>query len=344
MFKRFFSLLIVGILLFSLVGCGEPPVNTDTDTDSSSATSTQKKTVDNVFYNKEHLVGLCEQKHNRIIVCDLTVEDWSNDQAVVWEFKSLQHCRNVAGIKLRYNDFWGGLVVLFCGASGAGVISYETKKVLWFTSQAGNNPHSIEMLPDGNILVASSTGNEVRTFAATQGKTTHNQILTFENAHGVLWDPKYEVVWMNGINKLGAAIVGGTIEKPTLSLVPDMQYTAPNNSMHDLAPVYGDPDSLFVTTAGGVLKFNKVTEKFNKGYPGSSTAGSQGYVPGVGNFRDNDVLVFTTIRKDTMVHSDWCTNMVYVYIPLDNGRGKLIRLIAEDDAYYKVRVWCPDYQ
>ena len=76
--------------------------STDTDTNGSTSTQIKYENPQDVPEAAPHLVGLTDQKNCRLIVCDLAVEDWSNDAAVVWEFKDPRV--DSAGIKFRYSE------------------------------------------------------------------------------------------------------------------------------------------------------------------------------------------------------------------------------------------------
>ena len=329
---------------------GAQGTTSESDSPSSDSATTDQKgenpftsdriSVEDVFAASEHYVGLTDQLNGRIIVCDLEEEDWTNDNAVVWEYKN-PNFKNIAGIKFRDSEYYGEKVVIFCYPVGAVVLSYETKEILFQTSDIGWNPHSVELLPNGVLIVASSTDNQVDVFAPEDPKS--KQTLEFPNAHGVLWDPEYEVVWMVGMDQLSGYSVEGTATAPKLTPIGGMNYRTPKSGMHDLAPVYGDPTALFVTCGSGIMKFDKEAEAFNFAYRGGAAGREQNYAPGVGNFADG-VFVYTTIKDGKTVHQAWNTNEVRGYIPLGDVRGQSFVRRAPNDAYYKVRVLNFDYQ
>jgi len=323
-------------------------VSTDSAVDSEKPSDTSDKpaskyldTVDEVFAASEHFVGLCDQGNSRIIVCDIEEEDWTDDNAVVWEFKD-KTCSSAAGIKFRDNDFWGGEVLVYCYHGGAAIVSYKTRKMLYHTTNTGGNPHSVELLPNGCLVVASSTDNDVRIYAPESRNPSDT--VSFPNAHGVLWDPENEVLWLEGKNEVAAYKVGGDEDHPTLAPIGGMNYKTPKSGLHDMAPMYGDSNKLFVTCGAGIMVFDKTEETFSYGYKGGSVGRLHGYAPGCGQFEQDDVFVFTTIKDTTKVLNDWCTNQVWIYVPLSNGLGKTIIRKAPDDAYYKIRVLNFDYQ
>lgn len=359
--KKFFVLLMILLMIPSLVCCTKTPTlgtytssSTDEEpetTDTSNATP-QEIALDILSKTKHH-VGLCDQKNGRIIICDLAETDWTNDNAVVWEYKhNTQGHENygwIAGIKFRDNDFYSQDVLLFCAPRSKGyIVSMATKEVLLEVQDAGVNPHSVELLPNGIFIVGSSNDGRVAVYAP--GRTTPNFTITLNGSnnssnspdvHGVLWDPKYEVLWVAGGSILRSFKVDGTVDNPRLVLVDT--YYAPYSSIHDLTPIYGDPDGLLLTTAGGIIKFDKVNKKFSYDYSCSISGRAFGYVPGCGLYTDG-VLTFTAITDSTKVYQDWDTNIVFVCVPLPDGKRITFQRKAPKDAYYKLRIFDTNYQ
>ena len=330
----------------------EPPVSSSEPVTDETTTTAEKititlshkdplysdptTTVEEVLGNSKHLVGLCDQLNRRLIVRDMSTGTWTKSN-VVWEYVGI----SAAGIKFRDCDYYGGEVVIACGDASAVIVDYKTKKQILKTKDVAHNPHSVEILPNGVYAVASSTGNEVRIFGA--GKTVHSDKATLEQAHGVLWDPQNNCLWMAGGNTLVAYRVTGTAANPKLEAIEGKTYY-PNGAIHDLSPLYGNPDCLLITGSKGVVLFNKKTGKVSYDYQGGAFAKGESYVPGVGNFLQDNVLVFTTIRKDTLTYKEWGTDQVGMFIPLGGNRGKVLYRQCKSDAYYKVRVWSTDYQ
>ncbi len=56
------------------------------------------------------------------------------------------------------------------------------------------------------------------------------------------------------------------------------------------------------------------------------------------------VLAFTAITNETKVYQDWDTNYVFACVPYGNGKRKVFRFKAPNDAYYKLRIFQTDYQ
>lgn len=356
--KRIFAGLLAALCLFSLVCCtdggtengvdgstasssvdGSTVSDTDSAADTNSSTVSKpikKPTAAELIAKPERYVAMCDQKNDRIIISDLAVEDWSNDNAVVWEYPS----GYAAGLKFRDCDYYGGEILVYCGKQAV-IVSMNTKKILLKTNDCGTNPHSVEVLPDGTLVVASSTDNWVGIYPP--GETIPSQTIQYPNAHGVLWDPTEEVVWITGANGLGAYRVLGTGKTRKLSAVSSMQYTLPNSSAHDLAPVYGDTNKLLITCASGIVCFNKEKETFSYSYSGGDEGKKHGYVSGCGLF-DDGVLVFSPINKETLVYKEWGTNIIFIAVPMPSGLTKLYKRTAPNDGYYKVRIFNTAYQ
>lgn len=316
--------------------------STDTDTDGGT-TSTQPvyETPQEVLEASPHLIGLTDQKNGRLIVRDLAAEDWSDDSSVVWQYRD-ERTRAAAGLKFRYSELFGGEVVLFCGPAGAGILSYETKEMLFFTAKAGINPHGVELLPDGTFIVGSTTDNLVSVFDAASGKVSPVQTLNYENVHGILWDPEYDLLWMAGRTKLSAFSVTKNDGKAYVSQIYGMSFET-GDWLHDLVPCYGDPQGLFVTCGTGIYYFDKEKEEFTSSYPCSVYAAGIKTSPAMGCYPDRVMPILYTVPGKT-VYKDWCMNEISVLVPLSETRVRKITRVAPNDAYYKIRAWISDYQ
>lgn len=104
---------------------------------------------------------------------------------------------------------------------------------------AANNPHSAELLPDGNVAVTASTGGFVRVCTASQGNrsTTYAQF-DLPGAHGVYYEPTTRLLWAVGNGDLVGLRVGGTAAAPTIEKVIDSPLPGGATAYgHDLYPV-----------------------------------------------------------------------------------------------------------
>ena len=297
------------------------------------------------------LVAGVDQRDNKVVVFRQDAEDWNSEDAVIWEwqpteaagFTGISYYTNASDAKLRYSDFYGGYVALTTSSGGfVGVIDYETGERIYSRDVSPeNNSHAIELLPDGNVAVASSTGNTVTVYAASQGDGNgYYRQYTLQDAHGLLWDPDLEVLWALGGSQLKAFRLAGTQAEPELVLQEDMVFDLPTEGGHDLYPVYGTPDELWVTTVSNVYHFHTDTQEFTTDYADYEAFDSAENIKAVGNQPFSGTIVSIT-PNGTM--ASWNSNTIDLYHPLGSGYFHEQK-VHSSDAYYKARVWYGRYQ
>ncbi|MCP4639182.1 MAG: hypothetical protein GY851_02045 [bacterium] len=138
----------------------------------------------------------------------------------------------------------------------------EDKRVPFY-ALAGDNTHSIELLPDGNLVSASSTGSYLRVFCTdpvigNPPDDVKYSDVKLENAHGVVWDHKLQRLWAVGVHDLVRYRYNDDRHNPVLT--EDAQFKLPDAGGHDLFPVPGSR-KLFITTWGAWV-FDTETERF----------------------------------------------------------------------------------
>ena len=309
----------------------------------------------------EMIAGVDQYSGNRIVVYKQGSMDWNDASAVVWEWtptKSLGYvgfdCKGnlneqrrkidgIADAKLRYNDFYGGYVVAtVCGQGYLCLIDYETKECLYgYDDSTEKNPHAVELLPDGNMVVASSVGNSVTIYAATQGDDRgYFARYALLSAHGVLWDSNLNVLWALGKEQLLAYEVGGTLEKPELILKRAYNVPAkPIEEGHDLYPVYGDGNKLWITVSKEVYQFDKTTGIFSKDFTVYHRVRGQSN-KSIGNQPFSN----TVVTAYPMAGIGWRTDTIHLFRPDGKGEYTLESHSQIGTGYYKARVWYPEYQ
>lgn len=284
-----------------------------------------------------YLVALTNQGNSHLEVYDISSGKLDED-ALVWSCKMPYY--NIAGTKLRHSEEHGNVALAVCGSSYGCMVSYPEGELLWCTEAAANNPHSIELMPNGVIAIASSTGGEVRFFTTNMKiSRTHAASVLLEDAHGVLWDEEKEVLWAIGRTVLTAYRVElGADGKVTVTEETALRATIPSDYAHDLAPVYGNADELWITTGSHVYRFNKTAKTFSADYEGHESLDRSG-IKGVGSFDDGSIVY---IYPDGAFKS-W-TGQSAFFLRLGESGLALETLKSETGHFYKIRVWDERYR
>jgi hypothetical protein len=299
----------------------------------------------------DNLIALTDQGSKKILILDPKVSDWNSNDAIKWSWypnasngfeTPTPGWRLPSDVKLRNSSFYGGQVMLVCDSDGfAAIVPYpagNTKK--WSINlNVGPNPHAVELLPDGNIAIAASTGGWVRIYTASQG-TDSNKYVQYDlaGAHGVLWDPKMQLLWAVGDKIITGLKIGGTAEAPTIQEDTSLTTKLIVTGGHDLRPVYGDTDRLWVTTNAGVVQFIKSTKSWDVKYEGYKIL-NRPKVKSISNDPKGKIIVQT---KPNNTLFEWATNTVDIFIlgkePTHETRTR------KSSAIYKARIWNADYQ
>ena len=281
-----------------------------------------------------YIVALTNQGKEYLEVYDIS-DGKLDESSLIWSYKLPYY--NIAGTKLRHSETHGDVALAVCGNTYGCMISYPEGKLLWYTEAAASNPHSIELMPNGVIAIASSTGGEVR-FFTTDKKTSRTPAakVTLEDAHGVLWDDEKQVLWAIGRTVLTAYRVTLDGTKVTVTEDTSLRATIPSDWSHDLAPVYGNTDALWITTGSHVYRFNKTTKTFSTDYAGHEILDRKD-IKGVGSFDDGAVAY---IYPDGAFKT-WTGQSAYL---LKAGATACETLTSADGHFYKLRVWDTRYQ
>ncbi|MDF3078449.1 MAG: hypothetical protein K0S09_2338 [Sphingobacteriaceae bacterium] len=215
------------------------------------------------FDNCKRCAILAEQSVNRIAIADL------DKQEIVWSWYP-----NKAGINSNHLSWfrapsdakvvYGGQFILMT-ASGGGValIRIADKKAVFY-AYAGSNPHSAELLPDGNIVTASSTGNYLKIFSVDTLQSSdkvYSKTIPIAFGHNVVWDKKNRVLWSAANDQLKRYIYNFNKHQPDLILKGSIPL--PGSEAHDLFPVYGE-NALWLSNPTGVYKFDVATRKIQQ--------------------------------------------------------------------------------
>lgn len=205
-------------------------------------------------------VVCAEQTSGRILIFKPN-SDWNRDSSILWSwgpedspevksehyrwFSNPDECKPVLGTSHLLMTASGG---------GAALVRLSDKKVLFYAN-AGGNPHSAELLPDGNAAVVSSAGY-FTVFAVPEeedfvgGQPLKSVRYPIPGGHGVVWDSREKLLWVVGYTELAAFRYN--FDKKNPECVKEISIWlngTPAHGGHDLYPVPG-ARALFVTGVG----------------------------------------------------------------------------------------------
>ncbi|SEQ10143.1 hypothetical protein SAMN04487983_100366 [Streptomyces sp. yr375] len=176
--------------------------------------------------------------------------------------------------KLRPGGTYGGQVLVTGdGPSGfIGVIPYPSLAGYHWAINVGepSDVHGVEMLPDGTVIAAFASrvfgsagiAGGLAVYSKAQGapgnwSATPVQATSLAGAHEVLYDPSSNSVWAVGDELLVRYdYVDGRLKWGKSWPLPQ-QAGAKKAYGHDLTPVYGNPDRLWVGANAGMVQFSK---------------------------------------------------------------------------------------
>jgi hypothetical protein len=212
------------------------------------------------FSQNKKVIILTEQSQDRIVLAD------ADSDEIIWEWKPSESNIKPGHVKWFtapddakpvYNNQY-----LLINASGGGValIRIADKKAVFY-AYAGGNPHSSELLPDGNIVTASSTGNFLTLFQVDSnviGENVPKTVIPVAFGHNVVWDKKHKLLWTAAMDHIKSFRYNFNCKAPSLTLVDSL--TMPGTEAHDLFPDYGT-SSLWLTNPTSVFRFDVIGKK-----------------------------------------------------------------------------------
>ena len=291
--------------------------------------------------NPEMYVAVTDQLGNRVLVYRLE-KGKEPEQVFSWKPSKQDGYGNAAwyefpdDVRLRRHPETGELVFLTCSAEMLAMVKYPSGERVWSTHiERDCNAHAIELLPNGCIAVAGSSGNILRVYSARTPDDDRYTEMKYLDAHGLLWDPERNVLWAVGMDKLTAFTLEGTPEETTLKEDRKYRTSLPNIYGHDIMPVYGDSDKLWVTAIHPYL-YDKTTKRILTDYDGSSLLDT-GDLKSVGSTAEG-VLV-RALPNGTF--RSWDTDTLDVLWP---GDTELTSYQLPYVAFYRARIWSPEYQ
>jgi len=305
-------------------------------------------------------IGTTNQANHTMEAYDPALTSWATPK---WSFKpttalgfsstaEIPLWGRAVDLKVRNNNHWGSSQVIVAHAERLSVIAkYPGGQRIWATGFPVNaNIHGIEILPDGNCVVAAagvtdgSAGNYIRIYSSSQAAPNQyvNTIYPLVSAHQVLWDPSNNCLWAIGAtldkyeyNKAGD---GGTVSNPKLSLITSYSLSSITPWGHDIAPYDGDTNKLLVTTNGGVYVFDKSAGAF---IPGAITGAAQRtFVNSISTLPGQNIMV-QTYKDPGCTLNGWCSTHVDFY-NLTTGAFLYQRNVS-GAAFYRGKSFDPNY-
>lgn len=183
---------------------------------------------------KKPYIILSEQSENKVAIVDVTTSE------IVWEWVpsrqidiAPEHAgwfRNMSDAKPVKNREY----ILACASGGGVALIRIADKRTMFYAYAGGNTHSIELMPDGNIVSASSTGNLMRIFIYNDNdypdNVKHVDYYLFDG-HNLVWDDKRQLLYTVSDN-LFTSYQYESGSQPALAVKDSM--ALPEGHAHDL--------------------------------------------------------------------------------------------------------------
>ena len=234
----------------------------------------------NRIINHTRLILAVEHAQTRILLLDpdrpwtdpaASVWEWRADtdpKAIAWEERAKRNSPREDRLPFFINPsdakrIHQGTQILAIMCGGAAVlIDVATRRIVWL-GEAGNNPHSITLLPHGCIATVSSTGSQLRLFQTNTAKPGEAVAeYSLFDGHGVHWDEKRQCIWALGGQELWRYQLHLAAGKAELQLarsypLPDINInrTVPDFIHgHDLARTES-PDAFYLTDVARIWRF-----------------------------------------------------------------------------------------
>ncbi len=262
-------------------------VSTDVSTDSSTDTTPPNSDTEKEEPKEEIMkYGLImDDDSKRILVVNPEKggsfpESWTfKSSCIVWEWstddasgaKMEGRNINIDCAKYRYSAYYKKDVIIFCGSAGyAGIIDYKTKELLFEAKVDVDGPHSVELMPNGDLVMACSGNSNydagaILYYPLSSGATSYTSSVPLWGAHSVVYDPDNQMILaLGGKEVIGLTVTDGGTKTAKLVTVPEkhveMFYpgtTVPNGGGHELIPIFGQPGKYFLA-ADGLFLYDSV--------------------------------------------------------------------------------------
>ncbi|MEU4116673.1 DUF6528 family protein [Kitasatospora sp. NPDC028055] len=260
---------------------------------------------------------------------------------------------HVTDFKLR-NTSAGQRMVVTASNGLAAIVTYPEGKKVWSADLSGtkDNLHSAELLPNGNIAVASTnvigtapeSGGFLRVYASSQGPSNATYAeYPLNEAHGVLWDPTFDRLWAIGYSPAGKAVldsfaITGSAAQPHLTLGKEIALK--EGAPHDLSADPTDPNVLLLSTGNNTWSYDKRNSSFTPlvATPSVKAISAQPSGQLVMTQPDESKTPVGGCRTNT-----WCTDTIDFYTRKTDGSYDHTSHKVTGAQFYRARVWHPTY-
>ncbi len=275
----------------------ETNVQTDTSTDTETNTDTGSDKEEDPKEDVMKYGLILDDNGSNILVVNpelagTSPADFDITKAIVWEWSvfdakgSMIHGQDVRidCTKYRYSSYYKKDVIIFCGSKGwAGIIDYETKELLFETTVNVPGPHSVELLPNGDMIMACSGNSDydagcILYYPLSAGGSMYCDKYPLWGAHSVVYDPEEELIYaLGGSDVVSLAVMRpGTKEAKFAFAGLRLKLTYPDGNTdgggHELIPMLGQPGKYFLASnqlmildvkEGTVSRTDEMAVKYN---------------------------------------------------------------------------------
>lgn len=219
--------------------------------------------------------------------------------AIIWEWDAdddpkckMKPNAGIDAAKYRYSEYYKKDVIIACSSNGwAGVIDYEAKSLLW-EYNIGKGPHSIEMLPNGDVVVACSSDPGALVYVPLSAGVTYPvSWIPSLYCHGVSWDPENEWLWVLEDNGVYAATVMNPGKDGKISRLggTGALFGPGIAGGHAFSPVGGEPGKYWASSGSYLFRFDAETETMTRSFDRASHLTSKN-IKGIASFADGTVI------------------------------------------------------
>ena len=336
----------------------------DGQSESSSETKEEDETKDVQIFNPEieHKFIANDIINFSLVVFDLNLCEGdftklSDESCVVWEWKSREdpNCkyankiiRSISGVKFRYSEYYKRDVVIACANFGwVGVIDYDNCSLLWECALPVG-PHSVEMLPNGDVVVGSADGEGALIyFPLSAGITEPVHSIVSPSCHGVCWDPVKECLWVLEGPGIHACTVEnpGTAEGKLVRVEGSGDTFSGDNGGHAFAPIGGEPGKYWASAGKALWRFDTDTQKIT----GVTGALSSSAIKGICSFSDRTVIESVAGLCGKNKYSWGSDGFRIITRELSTGKVKVPRDVVtvvpfRGREFYKIQAFDKNYQ